>query len=1065
MKEDPSGKSDHLQRIGIPEASGDEGGRGAESIFQDEYLAPRREGSAVEIDEVIARHPRFEDALRLLHSIHTGLSAKAGKDLGPGDMVGRFEILEVLGEGGFGRVYLARQREPFCRDVALKVLRRGFDTREFLARFRLEGEALAVMNHPGIARLYETGMAEQGRPYFAMEYVKGHPIVEFCDRERSPLPDRLELFRQVCDAVQHAHQNGIIHRDLKPSNILVSRDDAGRTAVKVIDFGLAKPLHDSRLSLVSVTMEPGELMGTWEYMAPEQADASRGRIDTRTDIYALGVLLYQLLSGCLPLESERIRALLEKEGLPRLVEVIRGEEPPRPSTSLLRLPGGRARTIAEARGTDPGSLAKKLRDDLDWVVMKAIRKIPSDRFSGTSELRAEISSYLEGRPISTRPPTFRYLAGKYVRRHRLPLSLACGAILLVAGVLSLWWSIEHFGAKRESRRFLAEARSLLDRHRALDGDLGRWEDRLREIAHPAREDIWQPVWKRGEELELWRRITEARDEVHLLYSKTIGSAQKGLEAAPDGSAERAECRRFLSEVHWDQFLEASRKGPPSLGPGYFLNLVRESGTGPFVDQIGEHKFVLASDPPGAKVYCFVYRESEGEARLVPLPFDCRAGRSAGEPYLEVESNEGAGGGPPDPGGNLQVGDGLVDVKGVPVKTFGDLAKAIEGLKAEQAVPATVLRDGASAKVSWRPFSKDAPPELPAGELVQPSFQLGVRFAAYPLDCRERNLIGETAAGSPIVVQLPEGSYLFVFRKPGFVEARIPMASTRGAEDDPLETVKLIPDEDVPPGFIYVPAGKLATGGDPEAFQSLPWGERRIEKGYFLGRYEVTVGEWLEFVNDEEVRGRIDGEGDIRLRSGPKVTIIPKQGRILWSRKEDGIWGLEEILKDPRQPIMAINQRAAGEYAAWRTARAVRDAAEGKGKPWRFRLPTDLEWERAARGVDRRIFPWGDYMVWSFCSSVHGLPGNLRKRFRIPFIGSFPFDEGIFGHRDLAGSTCEHTSDPSIVGLRYISYRGGSCMTEDEYYFRSATRNGMIPTKASLEHGIRLAADLLGDGVE
>jgi len=347
----------------------------------------------------------------------------------PGSQIGRYELISVLGEGGMGIVYLAEQRHPIRRQLALKVIKPGMDSKRVIARFEAERQALALLEHPNIAHVYDAGTTEAGRPYFAMEYVKGLSITEHCDRHKLTIEDRLNLFRQVCLAVQHAHQKGIIHRDIKPSNILISiRDDQANP--KIIDFGVAKALAQP-LTEQTLATEESQLLGTPEYMSPEQAEMTSVDIDTRSDIYSLGVLLYVLLTGALPFDSDTLRT----GGIDRIRQIIREKDPKTPSTRLTNL-GEEAGKVAEKRCTDVAALAKRLRKELEWIPLKAMRKERTDRYRSASEFADDIENYITGAPLIAGPLTTAYRCKKFLRRNRaLVTGIAAVLAVLIAGVV------------------------------------------------------------------------------------------------------------------------------------------------------------------------------------------------------------------------------------------------------------------------------------------------------------------------------------------------------------------------------------------------------------------------------------------------------------------------------------------------------------------------------------------------------------------------------------------------------------------------------------------------------
>ncbi len=335
------------------------------------------------------------------------------------DGFGPYTILRVLGEGGMGTVYLAEQRQPIHRMVAIKVVKPGMDTRQILNRFAYERQALALMDHPNIARVYDASATEKGRPYFVMEYINGVAITEYCDSHRLNTAERLELFLPVCQALQHAHQKGVIHRDLKPSNVLVTEQD-GRPVAKVIDFGIAKATGQQASDATMLT-QFGQFVGTPEYISPEQADLVTNGVDTSSDVYSLGIVLYELLVGAVPFD----RIMLRKAGLAEILRIIREEEAP-PLPAKLTEMGQAATQVAERRRTDPITLRRQVAGDLNWIVMKAVEKTGQRRYPSVSELAADIRRHLEDQPVLASPPSRMYRAQKFVRRHRAGVLAASG---------------------------------------------------------------------------------------------------------------------------------------------------------------------------------------------------------------------------------------------------------------------------------------------------------------------------------------------------------------------------------------------------------------------------------------------------------------------------------------------------------------------------------------------------------------------------------------------------------------------------------------------------------------
>jgi WD40 repeat protein/predicted Ser/Thr protein kinase len=381
-------------------------------------------------------------------------TASAGSAMvGLGEQMGRYKLLRVLGEGGFGIVYLAEQQRPIRRQVALKIIKPGMDSVQVIRRFEAERQALALLDHPHVAHVYDAGTTEAGRPYFAMEFVKGVPITEHCDRQKLTIEERLKLFIQVCEAIQHAHQKGIIHRDIKPSNIQVCIE--GEQAVpKVIDFGVAKALSQPLTERTLVT-EQGQLIGTPEYISPEQAEMTNQDIDTRADIYSLGVLLYELLTGTLPFESETLR----RGSLDQMRQIIRETDPKTPSTRVSSLDAEASTRLAKCCQNDTATLRRRLRGDLDWITLKAMEKDRMRRYQTAHALAEDIERHLNNEPVLAGRPSTLYRFQKLVRRNKGVFAAAAvvAAVLVLGALVSTWQAVRATGAKREQSRLREEA--------------------------------------------------------------------------------------------------------------------------------------------------------------------------------------------------------------------------------------------------------------------------------------------------------------------------------------------------------------------------------------------------------------------------------------------------------------------------------------------------------------------------------------------------------------------------------------------------------------------------------
>jgi WD40 repeat protein/serine/threonine protein kinase len=481
-------------------------------LIYTEFVVRDQLGQQPQTTDWLARFPQWRDDLAQLFEVHTavaGASATVGEprpgapvaaaSSAAGAVIGPYKLLKKIGEGGFGVVYLAEQRQPVRRQVAVKILKPGMDSRQITARFEAEQQALALMDHPNIARVFDGGQTADepggvgpGRSYFVMELVKGVPITEYCDQAQLATRDRLGLFLYVCQAVQHAHQKGIIHRDLKPSNVLATLQDA-TPMVKVIDFGVAKALGQQ---LTNHTLFTGfaQLVGTPAYMSPEQTALSNLDVDTRSDIYSLGVLLYELLTGTMPFDQAR----LQEVGYDEMRRIIRDEEPPRPSTRISTL-GPTAATVATQRRSDPKRLSQLIRGELDWIVMRCLEKDRNRRYETASNLAADVQRYLRDEPVQACPPSMAYRLRKLARRHKAAFAtaVAVGAAVLLSGGVLTATNVQIKGAlDRETQALESEKRALAEMTRARN-EMEEALKREQRTSYCARVPLSDAEWRDG----------------------------------------------------------------------------------------------------------------------------------------------------------------------------------------------------------------------------------------------------------------------------------------------------------------------------------------------------------------------------------------------------------------------------------------------------------------------------------------------------------------------------------------------------------------------------------------
>ncbi len=1070
----------------------------------EEILERQRRGESPDISAYAERYPELAAEIRELLPL-VGLMRERGEEdhrtrkgnrsrSKTGQRIGEYRILREIGRGGMGIVYEAEQ-ESLGRRVALKVLPfHGALDQIHLDRFYREARSAAKLQHANIVPVFGIG-EHDGTHYYVMQFIEGRGLNEMIDEmkrqspasaptsngapedggsgsgneavrrllnreleeahkhqaqlqvianaetkvippprdtpdarspqgaeapgarrrgarhgprsakpEKHPSTDAMffrsvaRLGMQVAEALAYAHKEGILHRDIKPSNLLLD----SRGNVWVTDFGLAKAEGSDDLT------HTGGFVGTIPYMPPERF---RGWSDPRGDIYSLGLTLYELST---------LQRAFEDDNRQRLIKRIEEEQPAR-----LR------------------KLNRKVPEDLETIVLKAMAREPSQRYQTAGEMAEDLKRFLDGEAIHARPPTLAYLLKVFLFRHRVVLGTVAAVLALS---LAGFWTASHWKVQRQFKeRYRTGLESWQDYVSAKNEVSALEASWIREVE---KRTTWEPVWYRESELKAWHALLGAQKAIDAHYHQAVLSLNKALELAPAGSEDRGDASRALEVAYWERYREGQNKGEVTEKPEYYKAVIESLGLGTYDEQLKSGTVLFETTPPGAEVYCFRYEEVE--ARLAPIPFDPRAGAEEprlgllGLPPLRVERvREGAS--------LFQTGDQILGVGDSEVGSFTGLAEAIGAARVDEAVEVTVRRgSGEHARVIWVPFPgedhKNPVERHTPGKLVDLYEQFGFLLEAYPLEFLQGARVGVTQAGIPLTLHLPAGSYLFVFRLADHVDTRFPVAVPR--DGDLHECVRLLRASEIPPGCVYIPAGPFLCGGDRIAFQSLEAAQARLDHGFFMRRLEVTFEEYLEFLNDEEVGGTIDAAG-MDADKIPLAPLLLGTRTVLFRKNDAGRWENPAPTMEPERAVTGLCQLAAQKFAAWYTKK--------KGNGWRYRLPNDLEWEKAARGADRRTFVWGDYGVWSFCLSAKARYSGKRL-----LVGSSPFDESVFGVRDMGGSVSEPTVDRPAKGYAYVSARGGNWYTTDDYIFRAANRDGHVPKSVVPELGIRLVADLRPD---
>jgi formylglycine-generating enzyme required for sulfatase activity len=737
--------------------------------------------------------------------------------------------------------------------------------------------------------------------------------------------------------------------------------------------------------------------------------------------------------------------------------------------------------VAEHRRTTQRQLEREVRGEMDWVTMKALEKDRVRRYSSASEFAADVRRVLRNEPVLAGPPSTLYRLRKYYRRQRVPL-LSSVVVVVLLGVIAVgtWQAStrrERAADELRSRQFQELGAESFTEYRDLRGNVQELEGTWRSLRE---KDQAMPIWQRSEEIVAWERYSQTKENLDRSFNDAVLFFSRAVDAAPPGSTLRMDARRALEDAYFDGYQQALQTGGVHLSPSFFRSMVDALELDSYDQELqGMGQIIFESESSGADVFCFRYETHE--QRRVPLPYlraptegpaNVRSQRRVvAEPFLKVERVRQPAQTP------FQRADRLLTVNERPVHDLSELAAALSGVELDGRIRARFTRPksgkpGTSAPetvtLDWRPFPSTSADNTPqtvrrdirfeSGKLVAPFDQLGVSFRGYPLSFEDACRIGRTRDDTPLKAELPPGSYLFVLRKAGYRDTRYPVAIPPRRLQ---ARVRLLATGVVAQDLVHVPAGPVAYGGDPKAFQGRAAGEANVGD-FLIGRTEVRVRDYLAFVNDPAVFARTELSGkaapispagrrlvsDTSTKDGtpPLAQLIPRssEGSLYWQRDATAkVWQLRSTW-DEEWPVMGVSHVAALEYAHWLTI-----AQDGTVH---YRLPTDLEWEKAARGVDRKLHVWGDYFVADFCISAlrRSYPGRVAVA---------PLDESPYGVRDLAGSVEEPTSGLPAGSLRYRSVRGGSWNVTDEFYFRCATRNGMLPFSAKRNFGIRLAADL------
>ncbi|MBI3268579.1 MAG: SUMF1/EgtB/PvdO family nonheme iron enzyme [Planctomycetes bacterium] len=962
---------------------------------------------------------------------------------GPKVFAGRYEVVRELGRGGMGVVYVARDR-TLGREVALKLLLVGDRAdREAIERFHREARAAAGLAHAGIVQVLDVGEVD-GKPFYTMEMILGRGLATVAREDVVPTEDAVDLTRQVAEALQYAHDHGILHRDIKPANVVLVRDADDRLTAKLLDFGLAKfserevqmpATSEAGKSLRTLT-RTGAIMGTPAYMSPEQVRGA-GEVDARADVYSLGATLYEILTGHPPFHDAAT--------LVHLLYKIEKEDPVPPRT--------------EVPDVDP---------DVETICLKCLAKDPNDRYRSAGALAADCRRWLAGDPIAAHPVGSIFRLWKKAKRHKQVAIPVAAFTLLLAGV-TLWFSVDA----------LVHAWRVADLRGAVEAALARKDPasvegkaaQLRELAPrdpaavrlfnlvkseiavrrgdeafaayvalrdelaglrrdlEAEEKKGQAAKRHAEKAGMWlleRRVHAQEDERERLFADAVSAYSEAVAHL----GENQTARERLGDLYWDRYLEAERRRSVA-DQNTYRQLVLRFANASYAEKLRGAKAVqvtfllsaavgVAAGPPAGSIQAYLYRYELNENPPVLVPVPCRPadGELLAAPLL----------GPAEP---------------LPLKAVGDPAQ----VAAARWGSAFVLRQTPENRAS-----------LSAG--------------------------ADAASGRPCLsfdVRLPKGSYLLHFPSgQGVYETRYLFEVAR--DYDWVERCELPPESEAPPlpagmatpaadnqqsaignqqsspYWVYLPPGPYRASGDPGTQQSPPRDAAVLrvggkdgqatevlrpgpETGVFLARFEVTGEMYVAYLNDREWH-----KADDAFKRTSRPSMEPTEKSVHYSPNDKGVFAIPKAWSE--WPVLGISWDDAVDYAKWLTAKKGGDG-------WQFRLPTEDEWERAARGADGRFYPWGDAFDPTFCRMADSRSGE-QEAMNPERFGLFPMDESPLGVRDLAGGMREWTATVSGSRKEWRFLKGGS-WSGPAMLCRGAGRDGVVPRNVNGDYGLRLAA--------